>query len=98
MAILQKIRQRIKDRDYFLRDHAEDEMHDDNFERADVENAVLNGKIVQKLTEDMRGTRYVIEGPAEDGKRHMRVVCRYKESCFKESPVFVIITVWEVIL
>ena len=53
-------------------------MLDDELERIDIENAILKGIIGKKLTEDMRGTRYRIEGPARDG-RIIHVVCRFKE-------------------
>jgi hypothetical protein len=88
MATLQRIRQKIIDRDYYLSSHAEDEMLDDGLERADIENAILKGKIEKKLTKDIRGTRYRIEGPARDG-RLIHVVCR-----FKEDGNLVIITVY----
>lgn len=57
MAILQRIRQRIIDREYYLSSHAEEEMLDDDLERKDIENAILKGRIDKKLTEDIRGMR-----------------------------------------
>lgn len=88
MASIQKIRQKIIDRDYYLSSHAEDEMLNDGLERFDVENAILKGRIEKKLTEDIRGTRYRMEGPARDG-RLIHAVCR-----FKEDGNLVIITVY----
>lgn len=88
MSAIQKIRQKIIDKDYYLSSHAEDEMLDDNLERSDIENAILNGRIEKKLTEDVRGTRYRIEGPAKDG-RLVHTICR-----FKEAGNLVIITVY----
>jgi hypothetical protein len=76
MATLQRIRQKIIDRNYYLSSHAEDEMLDDQLERVDVEHAILKGKIDKKLTRDRRGTRYRIEGPATDG-RAIHVICRF---------------------
>lgn len=78
MASIQKIRQKIIDRAYYLSSHAEEEMADDRFDRADVENAILKGEIEKKMTHDERGTRYRVEGPARDG-RIMHVICRFKE-------------------
>jgi hypothetical protein len=78
MATLQRIKQKIVDRNYYISSHAEDEMLDDLLERFDVENAILKGKIDKKLTRDKRGTRYRIEGPATDGKI-IHVICRFKE-------------------
>ncbi len=78
MKTLQRIRQKVIDKDYYLSDHAEEEMLDDELEREDIENAILKGRIEKKLTEDIRGTRYRIEGPARDG-RSIHVICRFKE-------------------
>ncbi|MEK6692826.1 MAG: DUF4258 domain-containing protein [Nitrospirota bacterium] len=78
MLRIQRIRQKIIAKDYYISSHAEDEMLDDELERADIENAILKGRIEKKLTEDVRGTRYRIEGPARDG-RSIHVICRFKE-------------------
>ncbi len=78
MALLQRIRQKILDRKYYLSDHAEDEMRADNLERADVEHAILHGEIEKRFKNDSRGTRYRIVGATRDG-REMRVVCRFHE-------------------
>ncbi|MBW2331677.1 MAG: DUF4258 domain-containing protein [Deltaproteobacteria bacterium] len=78
MATLQRIRQKIIDREYYLSSHAEDEMLDDELERKDIENAILKGRIEKKMTKDLRGTRYRIEGPALD-RRLVRVLCRFRE-------------------
>ncbi len=78
MKTLQKIRQKIINRDYYMSVHAEEEMIDDNLERSDIEHAIIKGIIEKKLTEDIRGTRYRIEGPASDG-RNIHVVCGFKE-------------------
>ena len=78
MQTIQRIRKKILDKDYYLSDHAEDEMLDDGLERSDIENAILKGRIENKLTEDIRGTRYRIEGPARDA-RIIHVICRFKE-------------------
>jgi hypothetical protein len=88
MATIQRIRQRIIDRNYYLSSHAEDEMWDDDLERSDVENAIFKGRIEQKMTEDSRGTRYRIAGPTKDG-RPIHVICR-----FHEQAALLIITVY----
>ncbi len=77
MSKLQKIRQKIIDREYYLSSHAEEEMFDDSLERYDVENAILKGRIDKKLSEDLRGARYRLEGLAKDG-RLIHVVCRFR--------------------
>jgi hypothetical protein len=88
MATIQKIRQKIIDRDYYISSHAEDEMLDDQLERSDIEHAILKGKIQRRLKKDPRGTRYRIEGPATDG-RMIHVICR-----FKEDSSLIIVTVY----
>jgi len=55
MTKIQKIRQKIIDRSYYLSSHAEEEMLDDELRRDDVENAILKGRIEKKLSEDIRG-------------------------------------------
>ena len=78
MTTLSRIRQKVIDREYYLSAHAEEEMAEDHLERKDVENAILRGEIDKKMTHDVRGTRYRIAGPAEDG-RLVHVLCRFKE-------------------
>ncbi len=90
MTTLSRIRQKVIDRDYYLSSHAEEEMADDRLERKDVENAILRGKVDKRMTRDVRGTRYRIAGPAEDG-RLVHIVCR-----FKEAKGLTIITVYAV--
>ena len=89
MSAIERIRGKIRGRDYFLSSHAEEEMAGDAFERSDVENAIAEGFVDKKLTRDPRGTRYRLEGPALDG-RLMHVLCR-----FREDGALVIITVYE---
>jgi hypothetical protein len=76
MTTIQRIRQKIIDRNYYLSSHAEDEMWADGLERSDVENAILKGRIEKRMTKEPRGTRYRIEGLAKDGKP-IHVVCRF---------------------
>lgn len=89
MSVIEKIREKIRGRDYFLSSHAEEELAEDEFERADMENAILSGFVQKKLTHDPRGTRYRVEGPANDG-RLMHVLCR-----FRETGPLIIITTYE---
>jgi len=91
MIVLQKIQQSITNRDYYLSSHAEEEMLDDDLERKDVENVILKGHMDKKMTRDIRGTRYRVEGPARDG-RPIHVLCR-----FREGSNLIIITVYALI-
>ncbi len=78
MSVLQKIRQLVVDRRYYLSAHAEEEMWADELERIDIEHCILKGRIEKKMTRDIRGTRYRIEGPAKDN-RLVHVICRFHE-------------------
>lgn len=89
VSAIERIRERIRCRDYFLSCHAEEEMIEDGLERVDVESAILNGFVEKKLTRDPRGTRFRVAGRSEDG-RLVYVLCR-----FKEVGPLVIITVYE---
>ncbi len=88
MARIHQIRQKIIARTYYLSGHAEEEMLDDGLEREDVENAILKGRIEKRLSEDIRGTRYRIEGP-DRYERLIHTICR-----FKEDGNLIIITVY----
>ena len=79
MTTIQRIRQKVIDREYYLSSHAEEEMLDDDLDRVDIENAILKGYIEKRMTQDIRGTRYRLEGPALDG-RLIHVICRFKEN------------------
>jgi len=89
LSVIEKIREKVRTRDYYLSSHAEDEMAEDGFERSDMENAILYGFVQKKLTHDLRGPRYRVEGQAIDG-RIMNVLCR-----FKETGPLIIITVYQ---
>ena len=78
MSVLQRIRQLVIDRRYYLSAHAEEEMWADELERPDIERSILRGRIEKRMTRDIRGTRYRIEGPARDG-RLIHVICRFHE-------------------
>ena len=78
MTPLEHIRRSIRDRNYVLSGHAEDEMYADDLERADMEHALLHGTISRKFTDDPRGARYRIAGPARNGQP-ICVVCRLRE-------------------
>jgi hypothetical protein len=56
----------------------------------DVEAAILTGQIEQKLTNDPRGTRYVITGKATDETTPVSVDVR-----FVEHDALLVLTVYE---
>jgi hypothetical protein len=78
MSVLQRIRQLVIARRYYLSARAEEEMWADGLERPDIEQCILSGRIEKRMAQDVRGTRYRIEGRARD-ERLVRVVCRFHE-------------------
>lgn len=78
MSTLQRIRQLVLDRRYYLSAHAEEEMWADGLERPDIERCILRGRIERRMTADLHDTRYRIEGPARDA-RLVHVICRFHE-------------------
>lgn len=89
VSLIGRIRKKIRNREYYLSSHAEEEMVEDSFARVDVENAILHGRVDKRLTHDPRGTRFRLTGYALDG-RVMEVLCR-----FRETGNLIIITVYE---
>lgn len=74
---------------YLTTDHADAGLETDDLTILDVEFAIAHGKIRKKETDDLRGTKWEIVGPAEDG-REVGVVVRM----LQEDSVL-IVTVYE---
>jgi len=72
---IDQIKQRVVAQEYAISSHANEEMSDDELTAADVEQALLSGKIRKRFTKDPRGTRYEVVGQSLDG-RQVAVVCR----------------------
>ncbi|MBX3057677.1 MAG: DUF4258 domain-containing protein [Anaerolineae bacterium] len=79
MTTIKRIRLKIIQRQYYLSTHAEDEMLEDGLQRRDIEHAILKGRVEKRMTHDIRGTRYRIEGHVPDG-RLLHVICRFHVS------------------
>src|SRR5260370_34041340 len=64
--------------------HALDEMDDDELTETDVRQALLSGKVVAELTDDPRGTRYVVRRTLRRTRRdhgdQIEVICRFLPS------------------
>lgn len=71
--------------------HAMEEMAEDDLDVLDIEEAVLNGRVVRSNKDDPRGTRYTVEGMALDGQKLVAIVGR-----FHGTSRFLIITVYDV--
>jgi hypothetical protein len=66
-------------------------MAEDDLIIFDVESAIVDGEIVRTETDDPRGPRYTVVGPAQDGKTEVGVVGR-----FIETGIYLVITVYKV--
>ena len=72
---IETLRRLIRDQEYEISIHANEEMSNDALIAIDVENAILTGKVTKTLTKEARGVRYEVTGESCDG-RPVAVVCR----------------------
>lgn len=80
MAIIRLIRQKIAKEEYeFTIPHFLEEMANDDLIVEDIEFAIAKGRIRRRFSQDPRGIRFEVVGPALDG-REIAVVCRVKNS------------------
>ena len=87
--ILKQIREKVRQRQYVMTLHAEEEMSDDNLSIFDVERSLLTGEIVERQKDAVSGEwKYLIKGNTAAGDEMMTVA--------KISPTgkLVIITVY----
>ena len=76
MDILQRMRQAVRQQNYRLSSHANDEMADDWLTSVDIEEIIRTGTIADKFTHDPCGIRYEVYGKTRD-QRQAYVVCRF---------------------
>ncbi|MGB3301021.1 MAG: DUF4258 domain-containing protein [Phormidesmis sp.] len=88
---IDRIRERIRVRQYDMSAHAMEEMVEDELTILDVEEAVFSGQIVRIEKEDPRGTKYVVVGTALDRQTPVGVVGR-----FTSIRRYLIVTVYEI--
>ena len=88
--ILAKIRALVKQGDYVLSVHAENELADDNLNEQDLEAAILNGVVVRRERDPIGRAKYVIQGRTLGRKGLTAVV-----QLFETRQLAVIITVYE---
>ena len=72
---IENLRQKIRDQNYEISAHANEEMSDDELTSLDIEHAILTGAIATRLTKDPRGARYEVVGQSLDG-RQVAILCR----------------------
>jgi hypothetical protein len=88
---IDRIREKIRLRQYDMSAHAMEEMAEDLLTILDVEEAVLSGQVIRVEKDDPRGTKYIVVGTALDQQIPVGVVGR-----FASTGRYLIITVFEV--
>ena len=88
--VLDRIRALVRQGEYILSVHAENEMADDRFTEQDLEAAILNGRIARRERDRIGRAKYVIEGTALDW-RGMAAVAQF----FQTRQLIVIVTAYE---
>ena len=77
---LRRIRRAIREGRYEFTVHALEEMDEDGLDEADVQQVILRGSLSAELTDDPRGTRFVVRGTARNQDCEIEVVCRFLPS------------------
>lgn len=88
---IERIREKIRLRQYDMSAHTMEEMAEDLLTVLDVEEAVLGGHVIRVEKDDPRGTKYVVVGTALDQYTPVGVVGR-----FDSTGRYLIITVYKV--
>lgn len=88
--VLQQIRALVRQGEYVLSVHVENELDDDGFTDQDLEASILNGKIVRRERDSIGRPKYVIEGTALDGRSLTAVA-----QPFRTRQLVLIITAYE---
>lgn len=88
---IDRIREKIRLRQYDMSAHAMEEMAEDMLTILDVEEAVFSGQVIRVEKDDPRGTKYIVVGTALDQQTPVGIVGR-----FATSGRYLIITVYEV--
>lgn len=77
---IERIREKVRLRQYDMTVHAVEEMAEDGLDIVDMEHAVLTGRVARIERNDPRGNKHVIEGMAADGVTRVGVVGRFTGS------------------
>jgi hypothetical protein len=73
---VRRIRRCVREGRYEFTVHAIEELDEDDLTEADAHDVLLGGKLVAELTDDPRGSRYVLRGMCSGHPNEVEVVCR----------------------
>ena len=90
--MIDKIRESIRNGNYDMTEHAIEEMAEDELGIFEVEEAILKGEVIEIEKDDPGGNKYVVRGRGFSRFTEIGVVGR-----FKETGIFLIITVYKII-
>lgn len=76
--MLEWIQERVRRREYLLSLHADEERRDDGLDMADLEEALLNGQILEEYPKDRRGPSCLVYGTFQGQPIH--VICGRNQS------------------
>ena len=66
--VARQLRERVRDRQYVMTLHAEEEMEDDGLTVGDVDHALLTGQIIERQRDsETREWKYVVSGRTRAG-------------------------------
>lgn len=72
------MREKIRQREYVMTIHADEEMDDDDLTIFDVENAILTGKIIERQKDRETGEiKYLVRGETLDKREFPVVVTKF---------------------
>lgn len=75
---LKEIKKLIKQRDYLFSEHADEERTKDQLTVAEIEEAILSGRVIEERLSDPRGESRLIAGKSKEGKQiHIVVGLRF---------------------
>ncbi len=77
---IRRIRRAVREDRYEFTIHALEEMDEDDLTDADMRDALFKGKVVDRLSDDPRGIRFVVRGTPKDDDSEIEVVCRFMPS------------------
>lgn len=73
--VLNRMREKVRDLQYVMTLHAEEEMSDDNLSIFDVESVILTGEIIERQKDRKTGEwKYLVKGQALNSEQTIVVV------------------------
>jgi hypothetical protein len=75
--LIDRIREKIRLPEYDMTVHAMEELAEDDLDILDIEEAVLNGRVIKTDRYDPQGTKYKVVGLVSDSEKLVAVVGRF---------------------